>query len=177
MGDYPAKTETAQFPEAGNELQIVEQERRAASRKMLVASAEAEELTSGARVHSRTSDVSTRGCYLDTINPFATGTRVRIHLTKGNEIFDSLAVVSNAREGMGMGVEFTETSQAAREMIERWIVNAESGGTSGPSSSPAWSELPEIPNNKDINLRLERLAHVLAKKGVLSEEELWEILS
>ena len=177
MGDYPVKPESAQFSEAGNQAQIAERERRAALRKMLVASAEAEELTSGACVHSRTSDISTRCCYLDTINPFSPGTRIRVHLAKGHEIFDSLAVVSNAREGMGMGVEFTETTQASREMIERWIANAENGEEPGLSSNPAPNQLPEPSKNKDVSLRLQRLAHVLAKKGVLSEEELCEILS
>src|SRR5882762_9521668 len=120
MANHPIRNRVERTAAPGERASVAEQDRRLASRNMLVASAEAEELTSGVNLSARTSDVSVHGCYLDTINPFSPGTRIRVHLTKGNQTFHSLGVVTYTHQGMGMGVAFMEISPQAREIVQRW---------------------------------------------------------
>jgi len=143
---------------------------------MLVASVEVEELTSGVRLSTRTSDVSAHGCYLDTINPFSPGTRIRAHLTKGNETVHALAVVTFAHQGLGMGVTFTEISQDAREIIQRWIADLEKGNPSPAFSRSVRNPAPGISNDDRATSRVERLIQILVKKRVLTHEEARTIL-
>ena len=114
MANHPIRNDVKRTAGLGGGASVADEDRRSASRIMLVASVEAEEVTSGISLSARTSDVSVHGCYLDTINPFSPGTRIRVHLTKGNETFHSLAVVTYAHQGMGMGVAFMEISPEAR---------------------------------------------------------------
>jgi hypothetical protein len=144
---------------------------------MLVASVEAEEVTNGISLSARTSDVSVHGCYLDTINPLPPGTRIRVHLTKGNETFHSLAVVTYSHESMGMGVAFMEISPEAREIIQGWIAKPESGKASMAPSSPAQNPVTAQPNDGRAPLPVERLLRILVKKGVLTQEEARRIVS
>src|ERR1700680_682681 len=53
-------------------------ERRREPRFPFVASVEAVEPKSSAKILGRTSDISAGGCYVDTISPFSAGTTVRI---------------------------------------------------------------------------------------------------
>jgi len=144
---------------------------------MLVASVEAEEITNGISLSARTSDVSVHGCYLDTINSFSPGTRIRIHLTKANETVHSLAVVSYAHQGLGMGVAFTEISQDAREIIERWIADLEKDNPSPAFSRSVRNPAPGISIDDGTTSRVERLVEILVKKGLLTLEEVRRILS
>jgi len=143
---------------------------------MLVASVEAEEITNGISLSARTSDVSVQGCYLDTINPFPPGTGIRVHLTKGNETVHSLAVVTYAHQGLGMGVAFTEISQDAREIIERWIADLGSGNPSPAFSRSIRNPPPGISNDDRTTSPVERLVQILVKKRLLTHEEARRIL-
>jgi hypothetical protein len=53
-------------------------ERREAPRHPFIASAEETDLASGARLPARVSELSLNGCYLDTLNLFPKGTRIRL---------------------------------------------------------------------------------------------------
>jgi PilZ domain len=53
-------------------------ERRRHPRCSLKAAISVYEQTSGARIEVRTTDLCYGGCYVDTMNPFAQGTRVKI---------------------------------------------------------------------------------------------------
>jgi len=50
-------------------------ERREAPRRPFTASAEETDLASGARLSARVFELSLKGCYLDTLNPFPKGTQ------------------------------------------------------------------------------------------------------
>ncbi len=82
MANHPVNDEVVQPSAQCEAAQGPEPERRVARRNTLVASVEAEELTNGMSLSARTSDVSVHGCYLDTLNPFSAGARIRVHLTK-----------------------------------------------------------------------------------------------
>jgi hypothetical protein len=176
VANHPIRNRVERSSAPGERAAVAEQDRRLASRKMLVASVEAEELTSGVNLSARTSDVSVHGCYLDTINPFSPGTRIRVHLTKGNETVHSLAVVTYAHTGLGMGVAFTEISEDSREIIQRWIADLERGNPSPKFSRSVRNPAPGISNDDRATSRVERLIQILVKKRVLTHEEARTIL-
>jgi hypothetical protein len=177
MANHPIRNRVERAAASGERALVAEQDRRLASRNMLVASVEAEEIKSGMRISARTSDVSVYGCYLDTINTFSPGTPIRVHLTKANETVHSLAVVTYAHQGLGMGVAFTEISQDAREIIQRWITDLERGNPSPAFSRSIRNPAPEISKDDRATSRVERLVEILVKKGLLTLEEVRRILS
>jgi hypothetical protein len=177
MANHPVRNRVERTSAPGKGAAVAERDRRLASRNMLVASVEVEELTSGVRLSTRTSDVSVHGCYLDTINPFSPGTRIRAHLTKGNETVHSLAVVTFAHQGLGMGVAFTEISQDAGEIIQRWIAGSESGNPSPAFSRSVRNPAPGISKDDRTISRVERMVQILVKKRLLTHEEARTILS
>jgi hypothetical protein len=177
MANQPVRNGVERNAALGGGAPVLDEERRSASRIMLVASVEAEEITNGISLSARTSDVSVHGCYLDTLNPFSPGTRIRVHLTKGNQTFHSLGVVTYTHQGMGMGVAFMEISPGAREIVQGWIAELESGKARPAHSSSAQLPATGIPNDGRTTLRVERLMQILGKKGVLTQEEFRSILS
>jgi hypothetical protein len=177
MANHLVNDEVAPTSARREHAQDLEQERRVARRNPLVASVEAEELTSGMSLSARTSDVSVHGCYLDTLNPFSPGSRIRVHLTKGNETFHSLAVVVYVHEGLGMGVAFREISTSAREMIQRWMAELDGGGSVQTPSNSEQNPISGIPKDRGTTLPIERLIHILVTKGLLTQEELRGIFS
>jgi len=177
MANHPVNDEVVQPSAQCEAAQGPEPERRVARRNTLVASVEAEELTNGMSLSARTSDVSAHGCYLDTLNPFSAGARIRVHLTKGNEIFHSLAVVVYVHEGLGMGVAFTEIGPSAREMIQRWMAELDgSKPLQGPSNSEQ-NSIPGVPYDGLAILPIERLVQILVAKGLLTQKEVRGIFS
>jgi hypothetical protein len=177
MVNQPVKNGAERTAALGGGALVADQDRRLASRIMLVASVEAEELTNGISLSARTSDISVHGCYLDTINPFSTGTRIRVHLTKGNETVHSLAVVTYTHQGMGMGIAFREISPEAREIIQGWIAELESGKAPLAPASPPQNPAAANPEDGRATLPVERLIQILVKKGVLTQEEVRRIVS
>ena len=97
------------------------EERRMSQRYALTLSAEIEDLKDQTRLPARTSDVSAHGCYLVTVNPLPTGSRVRVHLLKDNETFESAGVVVYANENQGMGVAFKDIPPEGQKAIRRWM--------------------------------------------------------
>jgi hypothetical protein len=171
MVNHPVDNEVVRTAARREPAQSAEHERRVARRNTLVASVKAGELTNGMSLSARTSDVSVHGCYLNTLNPFSPGTRIRVHLTKGNETFHSLAVVVYVHDDLGMGVAFTEISPTAREMIHRWMADQEG---SEPLPAPSISEqksMPRVANHGRTTLPIERLVQILVTQGLLTQEE------
>jgi hypothetical protein len=91
----------------------------------LIAAAEVTEVASGTRLAARTSDLSRTGCYIDTLNPTAAKTIVRIHLTHGGEELDLPARIVYTSPGLGMGIRFDENLTPAQlAILDRWVSDA-----------------------------------------------------
>ena len=99
-------------------------ERRSVPRHPLVLAAEIVELPRGARLSSRTSDISRTGCYLDTLNPIPQGSRVRLRFTHNNEVFEAIGKVVYVSYGLGMGVTFTEVSPEQQARLDHWLTDS-----------------------------------------------------
>jgi hypothetical protein len=96
-------------------------ERRVAPRHPFIASAEETDLVSGARLSARVSELSLKGCYLDTLNPLPKGTPIRLVISHGAATFTGFATVIYTQRNMGMGVEFTGVELEQLEVLLKWL--------------------------------------------------------
>src|SRR5258707_11737475 len=119
-------------------------ERRQATRYSFSATAEVVEIASGTRVSARAADLSKNGCYLDTLNPFAVGSKVQLCLRWNRAELACSAMVRDSKTGMGMGVAFTDLDDTRKALLESWIEKVAST-TPGDSSSSPHSENTEFP--------------------------------
>ncbi|HTZ32530.1 MAG TPA: PilZ domain-containing protein [Methylomirabilota bacterium] len=100
-------------------------ERRSAPRYPMVLSADVVELPRGARLSARTADISTSGCYIDTLNPIPRGSEVRLRITHHDEVFEAVGRVMYVSYGLGMGVAFTKVEEEQKARLVRWLESRE----------------------------------------------------
>jgi PilZ domain len=100
-------------------------DRRQTPRYPLVMMAEVTALSNGAKLVTRTSDVSRTGCYLDTLSPFPKGQQIRVRLAQKGESFEAEATVMYVSKGLGMGLRFQENLAPQQvAILERWLEEA-----------------------------------------------------
>ncbi len=78
----------------------------------------------------RMSDLGMQGCYIQTVNPFAVGTLVRLQLVNGKETFETTGRVCHSHPALGMGLAFTAVNFDQFVRLEGWL--AELGTKLGP---------------------------------------------
>jgi hypothetical protein len=100
-------------------------DRRAAPRYPLILAAEVVEITTGATLNARSSDVSRTGCYIDSLNPIPVGSQAKIQLRHGNTVFEATARVVYTCPGLGMGLHWgTELPADKLAILDRWLLEA-----------------------------------------------------
>jgi hypothetical protein len=144
-------------------------ERRLARRHLISVPAEVVEPRSEVRLSARVSDLSSEGCYIDTLNPFPVGTTVLVRLLKGKDVFETQARVCSCKLGMGMGLSFGDSTPEQRLVLAGWL--AEFDIQLEPASNgPVLEWRPDLPAETDPTLVVE-LIRLLSRKGVLSHSE------
>ena len=96
----PATQVSVQSVSTPNRVEI---ERRCASRSPFVAPIELIDMRAGSCIQARVSDLSLRGCYVDTLNPLPIGAAIRLQIRHADATFNALAHVSSSHVGSGMG--------------------------------------------------------------------------
>ncbi len=69
----------------------------------------------------RISELSARGCYLDTLNPLSIGTLIDLRVSHQNQTWDARGKVIYSHAGFGMGVLFVDLSTSQREVLAGWL--------------------------------------------------------
>jgi hypothetical protein len=106
------------------EVVEMESERRASPRYPFFAQAELTESTSGARAEARTSDLGSKGCYLDMINPLPPGTIISIQIMYQGQVFEAGGVVAHSHPNMKMGVKFIVLESGCAAVLGTWLHEA-----------------------------------------------------
>lgn len=156
-------------------------ERRSGPRCLFQAPVELIDVRTGSRILARISDLSMRGCYIDTLNPFPLDAMVRLRIQKRNEILDVTANVSSRHAGAGMGMVFDPLSPAQRSVLESWLCESFDSPESSSLLPGSRSLLPLKPDNKeeaetrDLTC-VARLIQTLLQKGILTQSEATDIL-
>jgi PilZ domain-containing protein len=149
-------------------------ERRDARRYAFICPAELIDLSGSARISARTADLSLHGCYIDTLNPFPLGTRVRLQLTKSGQSLEFRAEVTSCHMGSGMGVNFEPLTPAQTDIVVSWLE-----GTSSPPEarfSAAASGAGSQRNSKTNARFAAKLLKLLERKGILTRSEASDLL-
>jgi hypothetical protein len=148
--------------------------RRAEKRYPFTASAEIVDLNTQVKIDARTSDLSSGGCYVDTMNPLALGTEVSVKLSRGGVAFEANARVNYSQPGVGMGIAFAAIGVEQRAVLDYWIAEA-SGAPTRQMRLPAEMEAtPEETPPRDPVLA--KLIALLIRYGHISEDEGKELL-
>jgi PilZ domain len=96
------------------------------------------ERSGGAQMRTKTTDISGRGCYVETMLPLPVGTALSIAFWLDKERITTAAVVRTCDGGVGMGIEFTglklETQEALQRQVEDMKQEASSTGKSAQSA-------------------------------------------
>ena len=167
-------------PGVGRERNTSEIERRVATRSPFIAPVELIDMRTGSLIEARISDLSLRGCYIDTLNPLPQGAAVRLQIRRNEEVFDALAHVSSAHPGSGMGLVFNDITLAQSAVIRSWL--GESAlppemAFAAARPSRRTNQATKTTQNLDVNtIYAVRLIHVLLRKGILSQSEATELL-
>ena len=96
-------------------------ERRSAQRQPFIATAEVIDVHIGMGSVVRTADLSTDGCYIDTLNPFPLDATVRLQIQKESATVEFRARVTSYHPGSGMGLVFEGTTPEQRSMLAKWL--------------------------------------------------------
>jgi hypothetical protein len=70
---------------------------------------------------SRVSELSERGCYIDTINPLPKGTELRLRIRYGCSSCEFPGKVIYTHAGFGMGVVFSELTAEQSSTLGVWL--------------------------------------------------------
>jgi hypothetical protein len=113
-------------PTSAGQSDSQSRERREVPRYPFVASAEEIDIDTGAKLSTRVLELSLKGCYLDTLNPFPKGTKIRLVIFHGDSKFTALATVMYSQPNLGMGARFKAVEREQLEVLRTWL--AESNG-------------------------------------------------
>lgn len=150
-------------------------DRRSSERVSLSAIAELIDLSTKLHRTARVADISLHGCYVDAINVYPVGARVRISILHSDVQLDAFGVVTYSMPGMGMGVNFTDLPPEMESVIQRWITEIKGTGAQEFDHSDIDLSMRSLPRAE--RLLLGRLISLLVRKGVLTRDEGSDLLS
>ncbi|PYU36369.1 MAG: hypothetical protein DMG31_01140 [Acidobacteria bacterium] len=143
-------------------------ERRCAQRRPFIATTEVIDVRTGARLSVRTADLSTGGCYIDTLNPFPLHTTVWLQIQKESATVEFRAKVTSCHPGSGMGLVFEGITPAQRSALAKWLCKQSAGFE---SDSPVSPPTKATTDRSEDQPRFARLLDILTRRGVLTESE------
>jgi hypothetical protein len=148
-------------------------ERRDVQGQAFICHAELIDLRVGARISARTADLSSQGCYIDTLNPLPIGTPVRLQLTKNDEPVEFQAKVTSCHMGSGMGLIFEQITAEQHVTLESWLQDSFSEEEIAFRTAPPAVSLEIFKSNSRF---AGKLLKVLERKGILTHSEAAELL-
>ncbi len=75
----------------------------------------------GMKVSARVSELSARGCYIDSINTLPKGTDIRFRIRYGCSTCEFSGTVIYTHAGFGMGVVFGDLDPEQRSTLDVWL--------------------------------------------------------
>ena len=128
-------------------------------------------------LRARTADLGPDGCFVDTLNPFAPGTKVKVRIEKSGVTFEALARVVYSLTSMGMGLVFHSVGPEQLWVLHEWLADAGDAPPTDVILPPSAEDFlgtgsPLEDGNKDVHCEaLSRLIVELMNQGLLSEEK------
>ena len=109
------------LPTSPSDLGSTYRTQRTVPRYTFVAVAEIIEAATQTCVMGRINEISRKGCYVDTLNPFPVGTHLNVVISRDQGTFATKGNVIYAHEGMGMGVAFRDPTHDQLTILDSWL--------------------------------------------------------
>ncbi len=146
--------------------------RRSQRRSHFTASALVFEPKSEALLRARTGDLGPDGCFIDTLNPFASGTVVKLRINKGGMSFEAWAKVVYSLDSMGMGLAFKPVGPEQLWVLQEWLGDSSGSLLPNISMPQVEEEFSARDSRKDIHCQaLTELITELIGHGLIPEEK------
>ena len=169
----------ASSTQAGPVSTASSRERRSAARSHFVATTEILDVQTGECSRVRTADLSTQGCYIDTLNPLPLGATVRLQIEKENDAVEFRGRVVSSHIGSGMGLVFEGITGQQRAMLGRWLRGESTAPPASFGAKPRQEQQEqevEIEGQFEDDPRFMRLINMLHRKGILNESDVRALL-
>ncbi|HUK24011.1 MAG TPA: PilZ domain-containing protein [Terriglobales bacterium] len=75
----------------------------------------------GAHMQTSASDISGRGCYVESLTPLPLGTHLSVTFWLNQEKVVTNGVIRASDPGVGMGIEFTGLDETGQERLQRYL--------------------------------------------------------
>jgi hypothetical protein len=112
MGEFPMKIDQSNSSfRAKREL----------PRFAFIAKVEVTELSTGAHMSGRISEISRKGCFIDILKTLMVGTIINIVISRDQESFTTVGAVIYTQEGTGMGVAFQQSEPEQLAILDAWL--------------------------------------------------------
>ncbi len=109
------------FPVSSSDSGSAYRSQRTVPRYSFVAVAEIIEAATQTCVMGRINEISSKGCYVDTLNPFPLGTVLNIVISRDQGSFATRGNVIYTHEGIGMGVAFLDPTDDQLKILDSWL--------------------------------------------------------
>ena len=113
-------------------------------------------------------DISTAGCYVEMMTTFPVGTKMEIQLGMNGFLVSGAAVVRATYPFLGMGIEFVNLSQNAREQLDAMLASLAASRLHSVAPAEKRFNLPPISDPMAILDSLERFFE--SKPSLTSDE-------
>lgn len=163
---------------AGTLVRNVEKhdERRKIPRYAVNADSEVEEPRVRAKINGRMTDIGLGGCYVDAMMTFPVDTPVHVRMKREDMYFEADAKVVFSKQGLGMGLAFTELTSAHRKYLAEWV--EELSGNERIVEKPARNTplSDEEAGERSDQMALQQLIKVLLQRDVITQSDFERIL-
>jgi PilZ domain len=95
--------------------------KREVPRFSLIATVVLREPDSDTKISGRISELSRKGCYVDTLITLPEGTLLEVRISRDQGVFQSKGKIVYVQTGMGMGVAFLEVDAGQLEILDTWL--------------------------------------------------------
>jgi PilZ domain len=109
------------FPTSRSDLGSTYRTQRTVPRYTFVAVAEIIEAATQTCVMGRISEISRKGCYVDTLDTFPLGTHLNVVISRDHGTFATQGNVIYTHEGVGMGVAFHDPTHDQLRILDSWL--------------------------------------------------------
>ena|ERR1700733_3903453 len=96
-------------------------QQREIPRYSFVASTELTDTKNTVRLSGRVTEISRRGCYIDTLNALPVGTPLEMRIVRDSGTFITTGKTIYVHDRIGMGVAFTDCLPDQLEILDFWL--------------------------------------------------------
>jgi hypothetical protein len=96
---------------------------RTVSRYTFVATTELTDSASAIKLSGRITEISRKGCYVDTLNALPVGTSLNVRILRDQGTFLTNGRIIYVHERIGMGIVFLDPAEEQLQILDSWLVD------------------------------------------------------